>query len=49
MYNLYLIFSNADYGAYSVSKIGVNRLTELFAEKITADANQPGVLINTVK
>ncbi|XP_064399511.1 carbonyl reductase [NADPH] 3-like isoform X2 [Halichondria panicea] len=40
---------DGDYGAYSVSKIGVNRLTELFAEKITADANQPGVLINTVK
>ncbi len=37
-----------DYSAYSVSKIGVNRLTELLAEKVTRDASPPRVLINTV-
>ncbi len=48
-YILYhIVSSRAEHGAYSVSKIGVNRLTELLAEKITTDANPPGVLINAV-
>ena len=33
---------------YSVSKIGVNRLTELLAEKVAVDPSRPGVLVNGV-
>ncbi len=42
------IAPTTDYAAYSVSKVGVNRLTELLAEKVATDTSQPRVLINAV-
>ena len=39
----------ADYAAYSVSKIGVNRLTELQARAFSTDSSKPpGILVNAV-
>lgn len=31
-----------------MSKIGVNRLTEIQAQSLTSDPTKPGILINTV-
>ena len=40
---------NIDYTAYTVSKIGVNRLAELQARTISTDSSKPnGILVNAV-
>ena len=47
-----MIFSYALYiigrPPYIVSKIGVNRFTELLAKDLTSDPTRPGVLVNAV-
>ena len=37
-----------DYCTYNVSKIGLNRLTELQAKALSSDASRPGILVNSV-
>ena len=39
----------SDYTAYNVSKIGLNRLTELQAKRFSNDPSRPGILVNSVR
>ena len=42
------LLSITDYPPYKVSKIGVNRLTEIQATTLASDPTKPGILINAV-
>lgn len=43
------LLATTDYTAYAVSKIGVNRLTEIQAKEFTSDPFKlPGILVNAV-
>ncbi len=44
----YCVSLSLEYVAYSVSKIGVSRLTELLVETLGRDPTKSGILINTV-
>ena len=43
-----LMCCTVDYCTYNVSKIGLNRLTELQAKALSSDASRPGILVNSV-
>ena len=42
------MYSVVDYTTYNVSKIGLNRLTELQAKAFASDPTRPGILVNSV-
>ena len=46
---MYNMLSPVDNSAYSVSKVGVNRLTEIQAKIFSEDPTKDGTLVNAVR